>query len=81
MEEVHTAWCGKGGGASLPPPGSRSPPPRVHQPRSSLNPVLLGFMEASLQRLDRLIKSRAIGNETPAPAPLPSPVEKNQFHT
>ena len=40
-----TGWdMGKGLQASVPHPGTTLPKsPRVHQPRSSLNPVLLGF--------------------------------------
>ena len=44
MEEMQRAGMGKGCGPSMPSPGATLlAPPRVHQPGSSWNPVLLGF--------------------------------------
>ena len=62
----------KGPGASTPSPGATLPAPlRVHQPRSPLNPVLLGFMEASSHRHDWWNHWPLAIDSTCSPSPLP----------
>lgn len=43
----------------------------IHQPRSSLNPILLGFLEASLHRHVWLNHWSLVNDSTSSPPPLP----------
>lgn len=57
--------------ASVPPPGATLHAPScVHQPRSSLKPVLCQFLEASLHRRGWLIRRLQAPDSTSSPSPF-----------
>ena len=78
MQEMHRAmFVGKGLGASVLSLSehltcSLAAPPRVHQPRTLLNPVLLGFY-GGFSTWVQLIKSLLIGDLTQSSNSSPFP--------